>query len=270
MLPPRLHSEKTLTSRIFFQQRKYCPVCACASAKRQIKSLQCRFQYRARPPENAHWRSDRFPSCLPSSRSQPHTQELRHSAYLKGTQAETRGKDPPYAASAPEAAISSRPGRKAGALGRLARSRRGADPGCPQSIAPRSPGTGSGRSPDAPHRTRVPPLSLFSAGGRQPPAPCLSAPQAAPPRLPPVYLGAGPGGCGSPRALTSLPSARCPPLRSGPWRAARPEGSRDAAGASCPLCRPDRTGTGMGMGRGTETGLPSTARSRPGSALPGR
>lgn len=126
-------------------------------------------------------------------------------------------------------------------------------------------------APPTPRTALVcPPLSPFSAGGRQPPAPCLSAPQAAPPRLPPVYLGAGPGGCGSPRALTSLPSARCPPLRSGPWRAARPEGSRDAAGASCPLCRPDRTGTGMGTGRGTGTGLPSTARSRPGSALPGR
>lgn len=73
MLPPRIQSKKTATTCIFFERGKYCPVCACASAKKQIKSLQCRFQYQPRPPENAHWRSQRFPGCLPASLPGAHT-----------------------------------------------------------------------------------------------------------------------------------------------------------------------------------------------------
>lgn len=92
MLPPRIQSKKTPTTCIFFERGKYCPVCACASAKRQIKSLQCRFQYQPRPPENAHWRSQRFPGCLPASHYQARTQELQHSGYLKGTQGERHEK----------------------------------------------------------------------------------------------------------------------------------------------------------------------------------
>lgn len=146
----------------------------------------------------------------------------------------------------------------------------GNGPWVPAEHRPPLPGDRLGPLPrrPAPHSC-APPLPFLRRGPAAP-SPVSLSPPSRPPRPPPVYLRAGPGGCGSPRALTSLPSARCPPLRSGPWRAAPPEGSRDAAGASCPLCRPDRTGTGMGMGRGTGTGLPSTARSRPGSALPGR
>lgn len=139
----------------------------------------------------------------------------------------------------------------------------GSEPRVPAEHRPPLPGDRLGPLPPTPHTARLCPGPLpLSAGSRQPPAPCLSAPRAAPP-APRGLPGSRPRGLQHPRALTPLPGARCPPLRSRPWRAARPEGSRDAAGAARPPARRAvPTGPGRGWGRGQGPG-----RGRP--ALPG-
>lgn len=243
MLPPRLQSQGPAAAGIFSERGKRCPVRARSPAEEADRTAAVPLPAPAPAARERPLAEPALPGRLPSSRYRARTQEPRHRAYLKGTQAETPQQDPPCAASWLSTEISQPPAPRA---------RRPAAPGrkmpgsCPSVSAGRRPPLPIRRCTAPPHNLLQPPpprrprrpvcaspspaASTWHACSRLPLSPSPSEPSGSP------RGDRRPEASGAARAAGPPPAflhrhGRRPPLTSGARRAGQPPRRAPAAGS---------------------------------------
>lgn len=238
MLPPRLQSQGPAAAGIFSERGKRCPVRARSPAEEADRTAAVPLPAPAPAARERPLAEPALPGRLPSSRYRARTQEPRHRAYLKGTQAETPQQDPPCAASWLSTEISQPPAPRA---------RRPAAPG--RKMPGSCPSVSAGRRPPLPiRRCTAPPHNLL-----QPPPPAVPAvPCVRPPPLQPLP--------GTPAA--AFPSAPAPLSRPAPRGATadpRPQVRRGLRGRH----RPSSTGTAAAPRSPAEPVAPASRHAEP-------